>query len=175
MEWLAPLGALLGVVVGIGGTGWTERARWKRSQQHESSQVRRGIYVQFLAASAHAHSAVWSAARPEHRSDEATRRVGILEAFGPAELYARRFDLMLAAPSSVIEPALLTFRRLREVRDVLANGGQVDDPEFKVINQGYYEAFQDTVIAMRRDIGTPDIDVPLFTPRTNDQAPPTQR
>src|SRR5262245_58988187 len=87
VDWFAHLMALVGVVIGIGGTAWTERFRWRRTLDQQAVAQRRDIYVQFLNGLNAGQSAMQSATWLEDVPPDDEWRARIFAAFVARDVY----------------------------------------------------------------------------------------
>ena len=129
-----------------------DRARWKRDQSREQSQLRRESYGSYLAAIIQAHEAMRSAAASGGSPD--SRRDAITEAFRSADPYVRRFSLSLLAPADVVQDAVTVFRRVRDIRDLLIGGAGEETAEYRTAQRAYYDAIKAMSDTMRKDLGS---------------------
>ncbi|QBJ91484.1 hypothetical protein D0Z67_15110 [Streptomyces seoulensis] len=172
MEWVSPLFAIVGVVIGSGTTLAMERSRWKRDRHREAVQVQREVFVAYLTHMGRAHEGMRLASESSHASPE-DRRLAVLKAFADADLYEVRFRLTMLAPDRVVELAVHAFRKCRATRDQLAAGAHIHDDDYRETQVEYYRAVQATSDAMRRELGIPELSfVPLgFAPGTRPSDP----
>ena len=173
MDWLAPVSTIARVIVGVGATALADRSRWKHDQGREQAQLRRESYSRYLASHIQAHEAMRAAATSAH-SPTGSRRAAIAEAFRSADPYVHRFGLSLLAPAAVVTLAAAAFRRVREIRDLLTSGAQVESAEYRAAQRAYYDAIKAMSDAMRKGLGNsplgpatiggpvPDADEPAF-------------
>lgn len=152
MDWLAPVGTIVGVIVGVGAATLTERSRWKREQGREQTQLRRESYGRYLAAVIQAHEAMRAAAVSSD-SSAAGRRAAITEAFRSADPYVHRFALSLLAPADVVTRAVAVFRQVREIRDLLITGTRAESAEYRAAQSAYFDAIKAMSDAMRLNLG----------------------
>ncbi|OEJ21610.1 hypothetical protein AS594_39470 [Streptomyces agglomeratus] len=71
-----------------------------------------------------------------------------------AKCYELRYQLEVFAPRSVVEPALIYFRSMRQLRDAAIAGLQDGDTEYERIFPEVMAALESTRNAMRQDMGT---------------------
>jgi hypothetical protein len=152
VDWSAPVSTLVGAVVGVGATMLADRSRWKRVQSREQDQLRRESYGSYLAAVVQAHEAMRAAAIGADGSPEG-KQTAITEAFRSADPYVRRFELSLVAPAEVVTLAVVAFRRVREIRDLLISGAAAESAEYRAAQRTYYDAIKAMSDAMRKDLG----------------------
>lgn len=123
MEWSTLISTLTGAAIAMGTSLMVEIRRDRRDTEAEWRRIRREIYTEFLTVMNETYWALAIIADDDELSSiERRRRVN--------EIFARclqlRHQLELYAPAKVVEPALVYFRIVREVRDAV-RGGQRDD------------------------------------------------
>ena len=64
-----------------------------------------------------------------------------------------RYELSICAPRYVVEKSDDSFRRLRDLRDVVADGFSRDSSEYVTGRHRYDRAYQALREAMRKDLG----------------------
>lgn len=64
-----------------------------------------------------------------------------------------RYELSICAPRYVVEKSDDSFRRLRDLRDVVTDGFSRDSNEYVTGRRRYDRAYQDLRDAMRKDLG----------------------
>ncbi len=128
-----------------------DRTHWKRDQARERDQLRRDSYGSYLAAIVKAHEAMRSAASGDGPPE--SKRSAIGEAFRSADPYVYRFELALLAPADVVEDAVVAFRRVRDIRDLLISGAGAESAEYRAAQTAYYDAIKVMSDTMRKDLG----------------------
>jgi hypothetical protein len=156
LDWVSPLFAIAGVVIGAGSSLAVERWRWQRDRQREAGQVQREVYIAYLTHMARAFEGMRLAAQDDHTSAQERRRA-VLAAFAEANVYETRFRLTMLAPAPVVEPAVHAFRKCRAVRDLLADGLGLREEAFQAAQLEYSRALQATSDAMRKELGIPEL------------------
>ena len=156
VDWSAALTALLGTIVGASVTLLADRARWRRDESQRRYEERRGSYVGFLAA-LHATSEALRVV-PTSAGASADRRPAAWAAFGSANVNAVREQLELLAPTPVLQVGRETFRALRELRDLVADGHNIESKDYRRVLSRYQERLIRLRHVMRYDLGTPALD-----------------
>lgn len=160
MDWAAPLSAIAGALAGIVATYVVDRGRWKQTREAESNQILRETFVAYLAHLARAVENMRHAAEAAYDTPEERRRA-IRGAFSETGLFEQRYGLTMLAPPVVVEVGVDAFRRVRELRDLLADGANVTDHRFRTAQHRYFEAVVATSEAMREELRIPRLG---FTP-----------
>jgi hypothetical protein len=156
VNWAALL-ALLGTVVGASLTLLADRVRWRRDQAQHRYEVRRDAYAVYLTALHAASEGVRAVSLGEH-PPEAPRPSAARTAFRSANLSGSREQLVLLAPAPIVGAADETFRSLRELRDLVGQGGGLESPGYQQMLTRYQLALKRLRNAMRADLGTPALD-----------------
>jgi hypothetical protein len=113
-------------------------------------ETRRVLYGSYLAVLAKArHTCSLMARETEVPADQ--RRKAVWDAFEPCISF--RYELAISAPRLVVSPAEDTFRRLRDIRDIVAQGLSAEGDEYAQCRTRYDEAHLALRRAMRRDLG----------------------
>lgn len=79
------------------------------------------------------------------------RRRAVWDAFEPC--VSLRYELAITAPPTVVSPAEASFRRLRDIRDTVAQGLPPESDEYARGRTQYDEAHLALRMAMRQDLG----------------------
>ncbi|RSN90114.1 hypothetical protein DMH26_28570 [Streptomyces sp. WAC 05379] len=150
MEWIALASTVVGGAIAAGSAGWLEHRRWRRVRGEQNIDTRRAQYGSYLAALATArHTCSLMARETESPLDQ--RRRAVWDAFEPC--ISLRYELAISAPPFVVSPTEDTFRRLRDIRDVVAQGMSAESNEYALGRTRYDQAHITLRTAMRRDLG----------------------
>ena len=147
---------MAGTIVGASITLIADRVRWRRDQDQRHHQTRRDSYATYLAALHATSDAIRVVSLNEH-DPQVSRVSAAVTAFGSAHLNAAREHVALVGPESVVHAADATFRSLRNLRDLLRQGPDLESSEYQ---QGLAQ-YQLTLYAlrnvMRSDLGNTSI------------------
>ncbi|WP_436787854.1 hypothetical protein [Yinghuangia sp. YIM S10712] len=154
MDWAAPLSAIAGALAGIVATYVVDRGRWKQTREAESNQILRETFVAYLSHLARAVENMRYAAEAAYDTPEERRRA-IRGAFSETGLFEQRYGLTMLAPPAVVEAGVDAFRRVRDLRDLLADGAQVSDGAFQTAQHRYFRSVIATSDAMREELRIP--------------------
>jgi hypothetical protein len=150
MEWISLASTVVGGGIATASAGLLDHRRWRRERGDQHTETRRALYVSYLTALATARHACRVAVRePEPEPDQ--RRRAVWEAFESCT--ALRYEVSICAPRFIIGPADDSFRRLRDLRDVVADGFSRDSDEYVTGRLRYDKAYQALRDAMRKDLG----------------------
>ncbi|MFG3026575.1 hypothetical protein ACGFZQ_50270 [Streptomyces sp. NPDC048254] len=127
-----------------------DHRRWRRERGDQHTESRRSLYVSYLSALAAARHACRLAVR-EPGPDADQRRRAVWEAFEACT--SLRYELSICAPRYVVEASDDSFRRLRDLRDVAADGFSRASDEYVASRLRYDRAYQALRDAMRKDLG----------------------
>ncbi|MFD7815661.1 hypothetical protein ACFV6E_22420 [Streptomyces sp. NPDC059785] len=150
MSWSAVLPALFGAVIGALVTLLADRARWRRDVAFRSHQARRDAYTAYLAALHTGSEGVRAVVLGEDAA--ASRPQDAAEAFRSAGVYQARESLALLAPQAVADEAGRALHRLRDLRNLAADGHPAHSPEYRTALTRYDQSLTTLRTAMRRDI-----------------------
>lgn len=150
MEWVTLASTVVGGGIATVSAGTLELWRWRRDKGEQHVETRRVLYGSYLAALARARHACSLMARETALPGDERRRA-VWDAFEPCA--SLRYELAISAPPFVVAPAEATFRRLRDIRDTVAQGLPPDSDEYVRGRLQYDEAHLALRQAMRRDLG----------------------
>ncbi|MET9122073.1 hypothetical protein [Streptomyces sp. NPDC004528] len=153
MEWMSLASTMVGGGIATASAGLLDHRRWKRERGDQSTDTRRSLYVSYLSTLTTARHACRIAVR-EPILDPDERRRAVWEAFEACT--ALRYEVSICAPRYVVTPADDSFRRLRDLRDVVADGFSRDSAEYVSGRLRYDRSYQSLRDAMRKDLGADD-------------------
>ncbi|MEU4352694.1 hypothetical protein [Streptomyces sp. NPDC023838] len=87
----------------------------------------------------------------EPERDPQQRRRAVWEPFEACT--SLRYELSICAPRYVVEKSDDSFRRLRDLRDIVTDGFSRDSNEYVTGRHRYDRAYQELWDAMRKDLG----------------------
>jgi hypothetical protein len=149
MQWTALLATLLGAAIAMGTSLIVQARKDRHDLAAEWRRTRREIYMSYLAVLAKTRSELLTLSKKpdmtEAERDETARQV-----FAPC--YEQRDHLELVAPSDVSEPALTCFRTVRGMRDLVAAGKSVADPDWEPNTRQVKRSLDAAREAMREDL-----------------------
>lgn len=126
-----------------------EGRRWQRERGNERAEVRRTLYGDYLASLTQARHVCSLLAR-EPDASLADRRTAIHKAFDPCNML--RAQMVIVAPSALLEPSRAVYFELREFGDRMAEGLRLEDPEYGVRRTKYDELLYELIRVMRQDL-----------------------
>ncbi|MFE4756203.1 hypothetical protein ACFRIB_39305 [Streptomyces mirabilis] len=153
MEWFTLVATLLGAAVGVAGTLFIERVRAREAERRARGTARAEAYVNFLVAVHTASGNMRSLALEIATVPEGERHPRARAAFRQGGLYEARERVVLFSPEPIAHAADALFNSLRSLRDVVADGGSVDDPAYVAKVESYAEALIQARTLMRVDVG----------------------
>ena len=136
MNWSPALLTLLGTIVGASVALLADRVRWRRDQHQRRHDARRDAYATYLAA-LHATSDGIRAVSLGEYVPETSRPSAARAAFRSANLNAIREQLVLLAPALIVRAADETFKGLRQLRDLVSQGHDLESPEYQQVLNRY--------------------------------------
>lgn len=154
VNWSAPLFALLGTAVGASVTLLADRIRWRRDQAQRRAETLRQTFGTYLAA-LHSTSEEIRAVSLGEQPSGTSRPSAARAAFRSAQLNACREQVVLVASAPVVRVADGTFTTLRELRDVVGAGGDLDSADYQRCRASYQGHLKELRNAMRADLGSP--------------------
>lgn len=157
MSWSTALLTLLGTIVGASVTLLADRVRWRRDQHQRSDDARRDAYATYLAALHVTSEGIRAVSLGEH-GPETSRPSAARAAFRSANLNATREQLVLLAPALIVRAADETFKGLRELRDLVGQGHDLESPDYRQVLDRYQLVLKTLRNGMREDLGTSPLD-----------------
>ena len=144
------LGALIALVAMM----LNERVKWQREQVSNRRKQCHEIYASFLSALTEAHERMrGEVVSPEHHDNLQSRAAAIREAFREANCYPLRYQLAIVAGQEVVDGGEAAFRTIRDIRDLLARGGQIESAEYKALRKQFGAGLRELQRRMRDELG----------------------
>jgi hypothetical protein len=150
MEWMALASTIVGGAIATISAGYLERRRWKRDRIDQRTEARRVLYGTYLATLSQARLAFSRLARDKDASN-AERRKAAWDAFDPCS--GLRYQMTISAPKAVVEPAEDVYRKLRDLRNAVADGLLLEGGDYAEHRTRYDAALRALRAAMRDDLG----------------------
>jgi hypothetical protein len=151
VDWSALLSTVVGGLLVITSTTIAERARWKRSRLDAAEDRLRVAYASYFAAIADAGNSLRIVSQDRHLSAQ-ERAERAHDAFSEHGLHARRYELQVLAPASIVARIDEVFVHLRNLRDLAEAGQSIDDPAYRSALASWQREFADLRAAVRADL-----------------------
>lgn len=158
MDWSTALSTLLGAVVGVGSALLVDRMRWGREQTQRWQRTHREAYVAYLTALHRANEAMRAVSLGEHATGT-TLELAARAAFRSGGVYETREQVILVASEPVVRAADAVFQRLRELRDLIGQGGTLGSAGYEPALMAYGDGLQALRDAIRKDLGVEPLGV----------------
>ncbi|MFJ6783575.1 hypothetical protein [Streptomyces yangpuensis] len=149
MTWIAPLFALLGVLLGAGASAMNDQRRWRREEQVRIREQRAALYTEFLTALEDTGQELLTVLRTTPAHD---RPAAAHAAFTASGLGAVRHRIHVLAPASVSDAADGVFRALRESRTHVATADPGEGQGLDSLKAEIGDPRDRLKAVMRRDI-----------------------
>lgn len=153
MDWLAPLSALMGAVIGAGSTLMAQRSQWRRETAQRDRDARRQLFGAYLTAHYQSGEALWALAQGVHRPDGETYLQAAHRAFNPEALYPLRAQIIVFASGTVGESTQRALSALRRLRDCIADEKLAGTEEYARAYASARESQHKLRDTMRSDLG----------------------
>ncbi|MBC9715347.1 hypothetical protein H9Y04_22620 [Streptomyces sp. TRM66268-LWL] len=150
MEWITLAATCLGALIGVGSTLLAERLRASREESQRRQGLRQQLYADFLAALSRVADDLYALASSPDRNELPVRAS---EAWRRGDSYPLRYHMTISAPAGMVTASDACFRRLRDFRDVVANGAVSGTPEFRAAQAAYDQSLTRLRELMRTDLG----------------------
>ncbi|MFJ5234664.1 hypothetical protein ACIQBJ_32800 [Kitasatospora sp. NPDC088391] len=149
MDWGTAASTLLGAGIGLGATFVADTARARRGRRERWAEQRRQLYADYLAALARVADDLHAIARHPDRADLVVRAS---DAWRASPAYGLRYQMTLDAPAGLCDLSDDCFRRLRDLRGIVARGAPTRSPELVTAATAYDESLAALRTAMRADL-----------------------
>lgn len=149
MSWISPLSALLGVLLGAGGTALADRRRWRREAVTRLLELRTQLYADYLIAMEETGRDLLRVLQTTTGEERATAAE---VAFAGFNLGGTRQRIHVLAPLDVVLAADEVFRALRRARDYVVTADQRDNPELLTMKDEVGALRDRFQAAVRRDV-----------------------
>ena len=155
-QWIAVLGTALGAVIGIGSALINDRVRWRREQDRDRLGVRRELYSSYIAALTEIHESMRAVSGRDGLTP-AGRRDAIRVLFHDGGLYQLRYQIGVIADQQVLDSSEAAFQHMRDIRDTLAAGGRISDPQYQEQRTAWGAVLRTLQHAMREELGSTQV------------------
>ncbi len=150
-HWITLLGTLLGALIAMGATLGNEKLKWRREQNKILREERKDTYSQFLAAATEAHEAMRIVAMSAS-DDDAPKASKIREEFQNSGVYRLRYQVAIIASQTVLDATEALFLLVRDLRDELAEVGDIRAESYKRLRIKYGNAHRELQNAIRTEL-----------------------
>jgi hypothetical protein len=157
-QWIAVLGTALGAVIGLGSAFVNDRVRWKREQLRDRLGVRRELYSAYIAALTEIHESMRAISRDEQLTT-IDRVNAVHEAFHAGGPYRLRYQIGVIADQEVLDSAEAAFQQMRDIRDILAAGGHIEDEDYQAHRDTWGMRLRSMQRAMRDELGSTVVEL----------------
>jgi hypothetical protein len=125
VAWLSALSGLVGAVIGAGSALLGQRFQWRQQVSQQDRDARRELYGAYLTALHETGENLWAVSSGSLEPTDGDFRGATYDAFQAGALYSLRAQIMIMAPSPVVDAALDALRAMRHLRDCVAQGDLV--------------------------------------------------
>jgi hypothetical protein len=157
-QWIAVLGTALGAVIGIGAAFINDRVRWRRDQDRDRLGVRRELYSSYIAALTEIHESMRAVSGRDGLTP-AGRRDAVRAVFHDGGLYQLRYQIGVIADQQVLDASETAFQHMRDIRDTLAAGGRISDPQYQEQRTAWGAVLRALQQAMRDELGSARVEL----------------
>ncbi|MFJ9034524.1 hypothetical protein ACIRQP_40005 [Streptomyces sp. NPDC102274] len=123
MNWISPLAALTGVLLGAGATALADRRRWRRESVTRLLELRTALYAEYLVAMEETGRDLLRVLRTVSAEERAGAAAASFAGFNLGGTLQR---IHVLAPPDVVRAADAVFRGLRNARDYVTIADQHD-------------------------------------------------
>ena len=157
-QWIAVLGTALGAVIGIGAAFINDRVRWRRDQDRDRLGVRRELYSSYIATLTEIHESMRAVSGRDGLTP-AGRRDAVRAVFHDGGLYQLRYQIGVIADQQVLDAAETAFSHMRDIRDTLAAGGRISDPQYQEQRTAWGGVLRTLQHVMREELGSARVEL----------------
>ncbi|MER6393790.1 hypothetical protein ABT236_35730 [Streptomyces sp. NPDC001523] len=151
MTWIAPLFALLGVLLGAGASAMNDQRRWRREDRARTREERVALYTEYLTALENTGQALLTVLRTTSGHE---RPAAVQTAFTAHGLGAVRHRVHVLAPAPVSDAADAVFRALRDSRHYVETADPRGEPALGGLKAEIGDLRDRLKAVMRHDIAT---------------------
>jgi hypothetical protein len=152
MDWVSPVSALLGTVVGAASTVLVQRGVWRQQAEHAERSARRQLYGAFVSELEESGERLWAIADGITDTSPETRRQSAHEAFNAGPLVGLLTQLVISTLPEVGQAADDAFKAMRHLRTLVGNGHVVGSAEHRAALAEIHETGDRLQRAMRTDL-----------------------
>jgi hypothetical protein len=150
MPWVTLLSAVVGAVIATSSAALLDRFRWRRERHDHLISVRRALYGDYLECLSQSRNGFRSLARDLEAPAFERQRIA-RDSFAPC--YGMRYQISITASEATFGASEVAFRRLRDLRDLVAAGTLANDEAYVGGRLSYDDALKQLRAAMRQDLG----------------------
>lgn len=162
MPWMTLLSAVVGAVIATSSAALLDRFRWRRDRHDHLIGVRRALYGDYLECLSQARNVFRSLGRSLEAASAERERIA-RDGFAPC--YGMRYQVSITASKEVFEASEVAFRRLRDLRDLVAAGTLASDEAYVRSRLVYDDALTQLRAAMRQNLGADRVPAPPSVPQ----------
>ncbi|MFF1782079.1 hypothetical protein [Streptomyces virginiae] len=151
MTWIAPLFALLGVLLGAGASAMNDQRRWRREERARIVEQRAALYTEYLTALEDTGQELLTVLRTTPANERPAAAEAAFTAHG---LGAVRHRIHVLAPASVSDAADAVFRALGDSRSHVATADPRDGPALETLKAEFGDLRDRLKAVLREDIAT---------------------
>lgn len=152
VDWMSPASALLGAVIGAGGTLLAQRGQWQQQLAAQDRNVRRQLYGEYLSTLHGAGERLHQLAAQVKRPGQDALLEAAHDAFGADVLYSLRAQLVISAPEPVVEQVRASMIAMRDLRDCVGRGDLIDTDAYATAERAVRDSQQCLRDVMRADL-----------------------
>jgi hypothetical protein len=154
--WLPALSALLGALIGAGSALLSQRYQWRQQVSLQDRNTRRELYGAYLTALHEAGENLWQISSGVLEPSNGDFRRPAHDAFQAGALYSLRAQIIVLAPSQVVDATHDALRAMRHMRDCVAQGYLIGSEEHDAAERVVHDSNRRLRETMREDLGTVD-------------------
>ena len=151
-DWLSPLSALLGAVIGAGSALLTQRVQWRQQMNQQDRDARRELYGAYLTALHETGENLWAVGSGTTKPAKGGLWESAYGAFQAGSLYSLRARIVIVAPDPVVDATRSALIAMRDLRDCIGRGSLADSEEYKAAYRVVSDSQQRLREAMRADL-----------------------
>jgi hypothetical protein len=151
-DWLSPLSALLGAVVGAGSALLTQRAQWRQQMNQRDRDARRDLYGAYLTVLHETGENLWAISSGNSKPADDDFRRSAHDAFQSGALFSLRSQIMIVAPEPVVDATRTALVAMRHLRDCVAEGLLIGSEKHDAARRVVRDSNQKLRAAMRADL-----------------------
>ena len=141
-----------GALIGAGSALLGQRLQWRQQVSQQDRGTRRELYGAYLTALSETGEDLWKIGSGGLEVDSGEFQKSAYNVFQSGALYSLRAQIIITAPSPVVDASRDSLRALRHLRDCVAQGEMEGSQKFDAARRAVRDSDQKLRDAMRADL-----------------------
>ena len=150
--WLSALSALLGALIGAGSALLSQRFQWRQQVSQQDRNTRRELYGAYLTALHETGENLWPISSGNIEPTNGDFRRSAHDAFQAGALYSLQAQIIIVAPSPVVDATRDALKAMRDLRNCVAQGYLIGSGEHDAARRVVSDSNRRLRETMREDL-----------------------